>query len=448
MKQDKKNYLIISFIGGIFVIWFALLIAPYTSGGLPSIIKELPNVLNNPFKITIMENSIKTILIFLFIYIFAIAMYVSTRKNYKAGQEHGSAEWGNTRYINKKYKQLPESENRILTQNIRLGLNAKKHRRNLNTLVIGGSGAGKTLFYVKPNLLQASNNTYIVLDPKGEILRNTGHFLEKQGYEVKVLNLINMNLSNGYNPFVYIRDDNDVQRLVTNFFKSTTPKGSHSNDPFWDIAAQMLLMALVLVLVYEAPDYEKNFEMVTELLRNGEVKEDDETYESPLDMLFQNIEKENPNHIAVKYYKEYHTGSARTLQSIQVTLASRLEKFNLKELANLTMEDELDLSTLGEKKQALFAIIPDNDTSFNFIISMLYTQIFQQLFFCADHKYQGALPVPVHLIMDEFANVSLPDEFDKILATMRSRCVSVSIIIQNLAQLKALFEKQWESIVR
>ena len=210
----------------------------------------------------------------------------------------------------------------------------------------------------------------------------------------------------------------------------------------------MLLMALIFLLKYEAPEYEQNFDMVLELLRAGEVNEDNEDDDSPLDILFTDIENQEPNHIAVKYYKEYHTGSAKTLQSIQVTLASRLEKFNLRDLANLTMEDEMDLSSLGEKKTALFALIPDNDTSFNFIVSMLYTQIFQQLFYIADHKYKGALPVPVHFIMDEFANVSLPDEFDKILATMRSRGVSVSIIIQNMAQLKTLFEKQWESIVR
>lgn len=210
----------------------------------------------------------------------------------------------------------------------------------------------------------------------------------------------------------------------------------------------MLLMALIFLLKYEAPEYEQNFDMVLELLRAGEVNEDKEDDDSPLDILFADIESQDPNHIAVKYYKEYHTGSARTLQSIQVTLASRLEKFNLRDLANLTMEDEMDLSSLGEKKTALFALIPDNDTSFNFIVSMLYTQIFQQLFYIADHKYKGALPLPVHFIMDEFANVSLPDEFDKILATMRSRGVSVSIIIQNMAQLKTLFEKQWESIVR
>ena len=256
-----------------------------------------------------------------------------------------------------------------------------------------------------------------------------------------------MEKSHCYNPFVYIKTDNDVQKLSTNLFKSTTPKGSTTNDPFWDTAASMLLLALIFYLKYEAPEEEQNFVMVMELLRAGDVKEDDDDYVSPLDMLFNRLETKNPEHIALKYYRAYHSGSAKTLKSIQVTLASRLEKFNLESMAQLTQTDELDLPSLGEKKVALFAIIPDNDTSFNFLVSILYTQLFQQLFYLADYKYSGSLPVHVHFVMDEFANVSLPDDFDKILSVMRSREVSVSIILQNLAQLKALFEKQWESIV-
>ena len=313
-------------------------------------------------------------------------------------------------------------------------------------MVCGGSGAGKTRFYCKPNIMQC-NTSFVVLDPKGEIVRDTGKLLEKKGYEVRVLDLINMEKSHCYNPFVYLKSDNDVQKLVTNLFKSTTPKGSSSNDPFWDTAASMLLLSLIFYLKYEAPEDEQNFPMVMEMLRAGEVHEDDDSYLSPLDVLFDRLEVKNPEHIAVKYYKDYHSGSAKTLKSIQITLAARLEKFNLQSLASLTITDDLDLPSIGEKKVALFALIPDNDTSFNFLVSILYTQLFQQLFYIADHKYGGALPVPVHFVMDEFANVSLPDDFDKILSVMRSRSVSVSIILQNLAQLKALFEKQWESIV-
>ena len=316
----------------------------------------------------------------------------------------------------------------------------------MNILVCGGSGAGKTRFFCKPNAMQC-NTSMVILDPKGEIVRDIGGLLEKEGYEVRILDLINMEKSHCYNPFVYLKTDNDVQKLVTNLFKSTTPKGSQSNDPFWDTAASMLLLALIFYLKYEAPEEEQNFSMVMEMLRAGDVSEEDESYYSPLDSLFYDLEARNPEHIAVKYYKDYHSGSAKTLKSIQITLAARLEKFNLESLAALTATDEMDLPSMGEKKVALFALIPDNDTSFNFLVSILYTQLFQQLFYLADHKYGGSLPVHCHFIMDEFANVSLPEDFDKILSVMRSRGVSVSIILQNLAQLKALFEKQWESIV-
>ena len=281
--------------------------------------------------------------------------------------------------------QQPINNNKLLTQNVCIGLDGRKHRRNLNVLVCGGSGAGKTRLYCKPNLMQC-NTSFVCLDPKGEQVRDVGYLLEKEGYDVKVLDLLNMNKSHCYNPFVYLESDNDVQKLVTNLFKATTPKGSSSNDPFWDTAASMLLLALIFYLKYEAPEEEQNFPMVMEMLRAGDVKEDEEGYLSPLDILFNRLEARNPEHIAVKYYRDYHSGSAKTLKSIQITLASRLEKFNLESLAILTMIDELDLRSIGEKKTALFALIPDNDTSFNFLVSILYTQLFQQLFYVADHK--------------------------------------------------------------
>lgn len=447
MKQDNRQaQLILCLFGIIPVIWLGLLIAPAVSGGLPEIITVFPTAMNNPFHIVFCEDSLKTVLIVLCAYGMGIGVYLSTRRNYRRGEEHGSAKWGNARAVDKKYRDKRPEQNKLFTQNVRMGLDGRKHRRNLNTVVVGGSGAGKSFNLAKPNLMQA-NTSFTVLDPKGELVRDTGYLLEQKGYEVRVLDLLNMEKSFCYNPFVYLRDDNDVQRLVTNLFKSTTPKGSQSNDPFWDTAASMLLLALVFYLKYEAPEDEQNFPMVMEMLRAAEVREDDDCYQSPLDELFERLEMKNPDHIAVKYYKDYHSGSAKTLKSIQITLAARLEKFNLSSLAALTAIDELDLPSLGEKKVALFALIPDNDTSFNFLVSILYTQIFQQLFWLADHKYGGSLPVPVHFLMDEFANVSLPDDFDKILATMRSRNVSVTIILQNIAQLKALFEKQWESIL-
>ena len=447
MKQDdKQSAVILSVIGILPVVWLALLIAPSVKGGLPEILPKLMTVFNNPFQIELCEDSLKTVLVLLLCYGFGIGIYFSTRRNYRRREEHGSAKWGDARAVNKKYCQTPKSENKLMTQNVSIGLNAKKHRRNLNTLVCGGSGAGKTRFYCKPNLMQC-NSSFVILDPKGEIVRDVGKLLEAKGYEIKVLDLISMEKSHCYNPFVYLRSDNDIKRLVTNLFKSTTPKGSQSNDPFWDTAASMLLLALVFYLHYEAPEDEQNFAMIMEMLRAGAIEDEEEPRPSPLDNLFSELEYENPDHIALKYYHSYHSGSAKTLKSIQITLAARLEKFNLESLASLTSTDELELETLGEKKTALFALIPDNDTSFNFLVSILYTQLFQQLFYSADHIHGGSLPIPVHFLMDEFANVSLPDDFDKILSVMRSRSVSVSIILQNLAQLKALFEKQWESIV-
>ena len=433
-------------LGLIPVIWFALLIAPSASGGLAEIMNGLPAAMNNPFKLMWCEDSVKTVLIFIAAYGLGIGIYLSSRRNYRRGEEHGSAKWGDARAVNKKYRAKDPLQNRIFTQHVRMGLDGRKHRRNLNTLVVGGSGAGKSRFYAKVNLCQA-NTSYFVLDCKGELLRDCGTLLERQGYEIRIVDLLNMEKSHCYNPFSYLKNDNDVQKMVTNLFKATTPKGSQSNDPFWDTAASMLLLALVFYLWYEAPEDEKNFPMVMEMLRAGEVREDDDSYQSPLDELFDRLEMRSPDHIAVKYYKDYRSGSAKTLKSIQITLASRLEKFNLSSVAALTATDELDLSSMGEKKVALFALIPDNDASFNFLVSLLYASTFQELFYSADRKHGGSLPVPVHFLMDEFANVSLPDDFDKLLATMRSRNISVSIIIQNIAQLKALFEKQWESII-
>ena len=447
MKRDNlKVNLILWAIGLIPVVWAALLIAPAVTRGLMGIIQYLPTVIENPVSIQWCEDSLKTVLFFIAGYAIGIGIFYSTRRNYRRREEHGSAKWGDAAAINRKYADRHLCENKILTQHVRIGFNMEKHRRNLNVLVCGGSGSGKTRFYGKPNVMNC-NTSMVILNPKGEISRDTGCLLKARGMEIKVLDLINMERSHCYNPFVYLQNDNDVQRLVTNLFKATTPKGAQTQDPFWDTAASMLLLALMFYLKYEAPKDEQNFSMVMEMLRAGEVREDDDNYQSPLDELYDRLEMRDPDHIALKYYRNYRSGSAKTLKSIQVTLASRLEKFNLDSLASLTVTDEMDLGSLGEKKTALFINIPDNDTSFNFLVSILYTQLFQQLFYSADHKHGGTLPFHVHFLMDEFANVSLPDDFDKILSVMRSRGISVSIILQNLAQLKALFEKQWESII-
>ena len=408
MRRDKlsKQNVILYLCGIIPVVWLGLLIAPCLKDGLPGLVQQFGSVMQNPFQIQLCEDSVKTVLTLLLMYGIAIGVYLSTEHNYRRREEHGSAKWGTAGSVNKKYANKDKTENKLLTQNVAIGLDGRKHRRNLNVLVCGGSGAGKTRFYAKPNIMNA-NTSFVVLDPKGELLRDTGHLLEEKGFEIKVLDLIDMEKSHCYNPFVYISSDDDIQRLTTNLFKNTTPKGSQTQDPFWDQTAAMLLKALVCYLHYEAPPDEQNFSMVMEMIRAGDVKEDNEEYQSVLDELFERLEERNPEHIALKYYRAYHSGSAKTLKSIQISLVSRLEKF----------------------------------------VGMLYTQLFQQLYYQADSVHGGRLPVHVHFVMDEFANVALPDEFDKLLSTMRSREISVSIIIQNLAQLKALFEKQWESIV-
>ena len=447
MKNGRNEIIIFASAGAVPVIWLGLLFAPYSNDGIVYIISHVNDIFDDPYHIQFTGDSIRTVLLFLLIYAFGIGVYWSSRKNYRRGEEHGSAKWGSASALNRKYANPKYEGSKILSQNVRIGLDGKKHGRNLNVLVIGGSGSGKTRFYCKPNLMQVSDGiSFFALDPKGELVSSCGNLLKSKGYEIRILDLISMDKSHCYNPFVYLRDDNDVQRLVTNLFKATTPKEAKSNDPFWDTAAQMLLLALIFYLLYEAPPEEQNFAMVMDMIRYGEV---DEVHNlaSPLDNLFNDLRKADPNHIAIKYYDAYHSGAAKTLKSIQITLVSHLEKFNLESVAKLTITDEMDLDKIGEKKYAIFAIIPDNDTSFNFLVSMLYTQMFQQLFEVADRKYGGTLPLHVHLILDEFANVSLPSDFDKILSVMRSRGVSVSIILQNLAQLKKLFEKEWESIV-
>ena len=443
-SEDKKTNIILAALGVIPVVWAALMVAPFLSDGLAGIIEGFTSGMADPMEVKWCVDSLKAILIFLLIYGLGIGVYLSTKRNYRKGEEHGSAKWGNASQLSKKYADKNRYENIILTQNTRIGLDGRKHRRNLNVLVCGGSGAGKTRFYAKPNIMQA-NTSFVVLDPKGEILRDTGFMLEKEGYEIRVLDLINTERSHGYNPFVYLRDDKDVLKLVANLVRNTTPKGAQSNDPFWERAETALLEALILYLVNEAPPEEQNFPMVMEMISAAEVKEEDEGYTSILDELFNALEQRNPEHLALK--RIFKMAAGKTAKSILISLGVRLEKFNLPQIASVVSHDELNLPSLGDKKTALFAVIPDNDSSLNYIIGMMYTQLFQELFFKADQLHGGRLPVHVHCVMDEFANVALPDEFDKLLSTMRSREVSVSIIIQNLAQLKALFEKQWESIV-
>lgn len=446
MRKDKQVELVFYFVGAVFIAWLSVLVAPCIHEGLFDAIIYLNEAMNSPFSFELCQDTLKCILISESIYSFSYLAYYYNRKNYRRNEEYGSAKWANNKAVNKKYTEKDYSSNKILSQNVRIGLDGRRHRRNLNTLVIGGSGAGKTRFFGKPNLMQC-NTSFVVLDPKGEQLRDVGNLLEKEGYVIKVVDLINMNRSHCYNPFRYIKDDKDVLKLITNLIRNTTPKGSQTNDPFWEKSETALLEALCLYLLHEAPEEEQNFTMVMEMIAAAEVKEDDEEYQSPLDELFERLEIRNPNSLALKQYKIYKQAAGKTAKSILISVGVRLSAFNLESIASLTATDELELDLVGERKTAIFAVIPDNDSTFNFLIGMLYTQLFQMLYYQADIVHGGALPIPVHFLMDEFANVALPDEFDKLLSTMRSRLIFVSIIIQNLAQIKGLYKDSWESIV-
>ena len=436
-------------LAGLPVIWWAaLLLADAIQPGrnLFELMEVLTEKLNHPFQLHYTEYTIKSVLVCTLLYAGGIGIFYSSQKNYRRGEEHGSARWGDARQICKKYSQKPYSQNILLTQNFRISLDTHKHRRCLNILVVGGSGAGKSRGFALPNIMQCCCSM-VITDPKAELLRKTGGLLEKKGYEVRVFDLINPDTSFCYNPFEYVHDDKDVLRLISNLIQNTTPKGSQSSDPFWEKSETALLQALMLYLLHEAPPEEQNFAMIMEMLGSAQVKEEDEDYESPLDILFDRLEMRDPESIAVKQYHIYKQAAGKTAKSILISVGVRLAAFNLPQIAKLTNTDELDLSNMGERKVALFCCIPDADTSLNYLVGMIYSQLFQTLYYMADRVHGGALPVPVNCIMDEFPNVSLPNEFEKILATCRSRSIYCSIIIQNMSQLKALFKDSWESLV-
>ena len=446
--DGSGNKILLPLFGCLPVIWLAVLFAQAIQPGmgLTEMMGSLTAALSNPFALTWTERTPKCILLFLLAYGMGIGIYWSNRRNYRRGEEHGSAVWGDTGQIVKRYQAPKYEDNLLLTRRFRMGLDGHKHKRNLNVLVVGGSGAGKTRYYARSNIMQG-NCSFIITDPKAELLRSTGNLLKSKGYEVRVFDLINPEASMCYNPFRYIDDDKDVLRLISNLIKNTTPKGSHESDPFWTKAETALLQALMLYLIHEAPEHEQTFAMILEMISSAEVREDDETFQSPLDLLFENLENRDPLNIAVKQYKVFKQAAGKTAKSILVSAGVRLAAFNLSQIAGLTCIDEMDLADLGEKKVALFCCIPDSDPSLNYLVGLLYTQAFQTLYQLADRKYGGRLPVHVHAVMDEWANISLPDDFEKLLSTMRSREISVSIIVQNIAQIKALYKDAWESII-
>ena len=441
MPIRKSNDTLFYLFGTIPVIWLALLLAQSLGGGLPELLRNLTSALEQPTNIVWTDKSLPTILICLAAYGMAVLLYRTNQGRTRDGEEHGSAAWATPASVN---AQFAQKDSIPLTQHVRLGLDTHKHRRSLNVLVIGGSGAAKTRSFVLPNILTANTN-YVITDPKSEVLLATGGYLKEQGYDVRVLNLVNLEQSDGYNPFRYLRDEKDVLKLVNNLIQSTTPKGSHESDPFWTKAETALLQAIILMLFQEALEYEQNFSMVMRVLEYAEVREEDEGHVSPLDLLFESIERRKPDSVAVRQYKVFKLAAGKTAKSILVSTAVRLAPFNLPQIQALTDHDDMDLYTLGEKKVALYAVIPDNDNTFNFLVSLLYAQAFQALYYSADQIHHGPLPRHVRFVLDEFAAMPLPG-FTRELATMRSRSISASVIIQNMAQIKELYKDSWETI--
>ena len=408
---------------------------------------QFSEVTQTPFSLHWTPYTMKFIGIFLLLYGSAILFYYTGQKNTRPGEEHGSASWGSVRELDKKYRDKDAGKNVILTQHLQMSMNGKLHRRNLLQIIVGGSGSGKTRFLAKPNLMLA-NASFIVTDPKGEMLRAVGNLFLEEGYVLRVFDLIDPSKSDCYNPFCYIRKDADVFKLIDNFIKNTTPKGAKANDPFWEKSETALDAALMLYLLHEAPPEDQNMETILYMIENGGAKEEDDDYQSPLDLLFEALEEEQPDHIAVRQYHIFKQAAGKTAKSILVSAAVRLASFTLPEIQRITATDDMELGKLGERKQAIFCIIPDsNDASLNFLVGMLYTQAFQELYFQADKVHQGALPVPVRLMFDEFANVALPDGYARLQATMRSRNIMSTIILQNISQLKALFKDDWEGII-
>lgn len=426
------------------VVWLGILASDCCGEGvkLTEFLSLFSEQLQHPFRLSLNGYTVRCVFAALCMYALAIGYYYTSKGNKRTGEEYGSAKWGDAVALNRKYRD--KTDNIILSQHISMGLDGRRHKRNLNVIVVGGSGAGKTRGYVLPNIMEC-NCSYIIADPKGEILRKTGGLLEKEGYEICVLNLVDLAKSDCYNPIAYLRSDHDALKLVTNLIKNTNEKGQKSSDPFWDKSEAAILQAFILYLLHEAPASEQNFSTVMYMIENAAASEEDESYKSPVDLLFDDLERKNPEHIALKMYKVFKQAAGKTAKSILVSTAVRLAAFNLPEIARVTEKDEMFLNTIGNRKKAVFAVISDNDTSLNFIVSMLYSQAFQELYHEADRN-GGRLPVHVRVMMDEFANVALPENFEKVLATCRGREISINIIIQNMAQIKAMFRDSWENL--
>mgnify|MGYP005751392781 FL=1 len=443
----KKMHPIVWAILCLPVVYFAMVAASvYIPGeNIFALLERFSTMVRRPDLLRWTAYTPRCILGALVCYGLAVTLYYSDHENRRPGEEYGSAKWGSARELNKQYAD-PNGKNVILTKHVSIGLDGYKHQRNLNILVVGGSGSGKTRFFCKPGIMSV-NCSYLIVDPKGEMLRSTGYLLKDEGYDIKVFDLIHPRQSDGYNPFTYIRDDPDVLKLMDNLVKNTTPPKGASNDPFWEKAEIALDSALMLYLLYEAPVEEQNFEMLMFMLECARVMEEDEQYQSPLDLLFQTLEERDPSHIAVREYKVYKQAAGKTAKSILVTASVRLAAFIFPQYAAMMQTDEMDFASLGERKRAIFCVIPVNDGSMNYLVSMLLTQCFQQLYLRADERYNGRLPVPVRVIQDEWANVAQPDSYPKVLATCRSYNIGINIIVQNIQSIKALYKDEWEGII-
>lgn len=429
------------------VVYFAMVTASvYIPGeNIFALLERISTIVRRPDLLRWTAYTSRFLLVFLLLYGGGVLLYYADHENRRPGEEYGSAKWGNARELNKQYADR-DGKNVILTKRVSIGLDGYKHRRNLNILVVGGSGSGKTRFFCKPGIMSV-NCSYLIVDPKGEMLRSTGYLLKEEGYDIKVFDLIHPRQSDGYNPFTYIRDDPDVLKLMDNLVKNTTPPKGASNDPFWEKAEIALDSALMLYLLYEAPVEEQNFEMLMFMLECARVMEEDEQYQSPLDLLFQTLEERDPSHIAVREYKVYKQAAGKTAKSILVTASVRLAAFIFPQYAAMMQTDEMDFASMGERKRAIFCVIPVNDGSMNYLVSMLLTQCFQQLYLRADERYNGRLPMPVRVIQDEWANVAQPDSYPKVLATCRSYNIGINIIVQNIQSIKALYKDEWEGII-
>lgn len=428
-------------------VYFAMVTASvYIPGeNIFALLERISTIVRRPDLLRWTAYTSRFLLVFLLLYGGGVLLYYADHENRRPGEEYGSAKWGSARELNKQYAD-PNGKNVILTKHVSIGLDGYKHQRNLNILVVGGSGSGKTRFFCKPGIMSV-NCSYLIVDPKGEMLRSTGYLLKDEGYDIKVFDLIHPRQSDGYNPFTYIRDDPDVLKLMDNLVKNTTPPKGASNDPFWEKAEIALDSALMLYLLYEAPAEEQNFEMLMFMLECARVMEEDEQYQSPLDLLFQTLEERDPSHIAVREYKVYKQAAGKTAKSILVTASVRLAAFIFPQYATMMQTDEMDFASMGERKRAIFCVIPVNDGSMNYLVSMLLTQCFQQLYLRADERYNGRLPVPVRVIQDEWANVAQPDSYPKVLATCRSYNIGINIIVQNIQSIKALYKDEWEGII-